>query len=226
MSGMFGPTFLHNLRLVRISSRSTCNGMRVREWSSNVASLSSMVYTEKNFLACSKLSLRTPGQVHRSLSGSSRDKKTNLFINRSNFIQYRSNSGNVSANKSKTGVNANGSNQTENTGKMVNFTFVEAKSGDKINVSAPVGKTVLDVALDHDVDIEGACGGELACSTCHVILSKELFDSLPPKKEEEDDMLDLAWGLTDTSRLCCQIKVTEALEGAEFIVPSETNNML
>jgi 2Fe-2S ferredoxin len=111
-------------------------------------------------------------------------------------------------------------------GKTVSFTFVEAKSGDKIKVNAPLGKSVLDIALDHDVDIEGACGGELACSTCHVILTKELFDSLPPKKEEEEDMLDLAWGLTDTSRLCCQIKVSDSLEGAEFTVPSETNNML
>lgn len=80
----------------------------------------------------------------------------------------------------------------------VRFSFVEGKSGDKIDVEAECGKTVLDVALAHDVDIEGACGGELACSTCHVVVSKELFSKLEPKKEEEEDMLDLAWGLTDT----------------------------
>jgi ferredoxin len=96
----------------------------------------------------------------------------------------------------------------------------------KITVDAAIGKTVLDAALENDIDIEGACGGQLACSTCHVIVSKELYAQLPEKVEEEDDMLDLAWGLTDMSRLCCQIKVTEDLTGAEFKVPAETNNML
>ena len=65
-------------------------------------------------------------------------------------------------------------------------------------MNAPVGKKVLDVALEYDVDIEGACGGELACSTCHVVLSQALFEKLPKKTEEEEDMLDLAWGLTET----------------------------
>eukprot|EP01035_Chromulina_nebulosa_P020917 gene20917-27112_t len=104
---------------------------------------------------------------------------------------------------------------------------VEAKDPTvSILVDAELGKTVLDVAIDHNIDIEGACGGELACSTCHVILPQDLFDKLPAKSEEEQDMLDLAWGLTPTSRLCCQIKVTNALENAVFTVPSETNNML
>lgn len=72
----------------------------------------------------------------------------------------------------------------------------------------------------------GACGGELACSTCHVVFEPEIFEKLPPKQEEEEDMLDLAWGLTDTSRLGCQIKVTPMLEGAKITVPEETNDML
>ena len=80
----------------------------------------------------------------------------------------------------------------------VTFSFVESKSGNKVVVDGELGKSVLDVAVAYDVDIEGACGGELACSTCHVIVSKKLFDILPPKKEEEDDMLDLAWGLKAT----------------------------
>lgn len=79
------------------------------------------------------------------------------------------------------------------------MTFVEMKSGDKIVVdSAKIGKSVLDIALEHDIDIEGACGGEMACSTCHVILDEALYRKLPAKREEEQDMLDLAWGLTDT----------------------------
>lgn len=80
----------------------------------------------------------------------------------------------------------------------VTFAFVESKSGNKVVVEGEIGKSVLDVAVAYDVDIEGACGGELACSTCHVIVDKKLFDVLPPKKEEEDDMLDLAWGLKAT----------------------------
>lgn len=78
------------------------------------------------------------------------------------------------------------------------FYFLEAKTGDKILVEGEDGSTVLDVALKHNIDIEGACGGELACSTCHVILSQELLNNLPSKSEEEEDMLDLAWGLTKT----------------------------
>jgi ferredoxin len=80
----------------------------------------------------------------------------------------------------------------------VKFTFFEEGSGNHVEVTASLGKTLLDVALENNIDIEGACGGELACSTCHVVVSKEVFDKLPAKQEEEDDMLDLAWGLTDT----------------------------
>lgn len=80
----------------------------------------------------------------------------------------------------------------------VSFSFIESKTGNKVTVEGEIGQSVLDVAVAHDIDIEGACGGELACSTCHVICDKELFDILPPKKEEEDDMLDLAWGLKPT----------------------------
>jgi len=108
----------------------------------------------------------------------------------------------------------------------VTIFFQEGRNASKISCSAPIGKTVLDVALDHDVDIEGACGGELACSTCHVILQPDVYEKIPSKKEEENDMLDLAWGLTNTSRLCCQIKVTADLYGAVFVVPDETNAVL
>ena len=60
----------------------------------------------------------------------------------------------------------------------------------------------------------GACGGETACSTCHVIMSPEVFAKLPEPSEAEEDMLDLAAGLTKTSRLGCQVRASEADERA------------
>ena len=106
-------------------------------------------------------------------------------------------------------------------GSPVSFTFFEAESGERIDVTSACGKKLVDVALDNDVEIEAACGGELACSTCHVVLDKELYDKLPAKLEEEDDMLDLAMGLTPTSRLSCQLEVTDFFEGAEVVIPED-----
>lgn len=103
----------------------------------------------------------------------------------------------------------------------VPVTFVDSRDGQTYDIEAKVGQTVLDAALDQDVDIEAACGGELACSTCHVVLEQGLYDSLDAPDEEEEDMLDLAWGLEDTSRLCCQIKVTPDLKGAKFVIPED-----
>ena len=81
----------------------------------------------------------------------------------------------------------------------VKFKFIEEKDPSiVINVEGSVGESILDVALKHNIDIEGACGGEMACSTCHVILTPDLFNILPEKTEEEQDMLDLAWGLKPT----------------------------
>ncbi|CAH8609946.1 unnamed protein product [Schistosoma guineensis] len=92
--------------------------------------------------------------------------------------------------------------------KCVNITF-SWKNGRNKTVYAKIGDNLLDVVLDNDVDIDGfgACEGTLACSTCHLIFAKEDFDNLrDPLTEEEQDMLDLAYGLTDTSRLGCQVK--------------------
>jgi len=106
-----------------------------------------------------------------------------------------------------------------NVSGTVNITFVEGDEEKK--VKAEIGQTVLDVAQENGIEIEGACEGELACSTCHCILEKDLYDQLPKKQEEEDDMLDMAWGLTETSRLGCQVKVEAFFEGAKIIVPQE-----
>jgi ferredoxin len=108
---------------------------------------------------------------------------------------------------------------------MVSLTFVEP-DGAEVVVDAAVGDTLLDVAHDNEIEIEGACGGECACSTCHVILEQSFYDELDEPDEEEEDMLDLALGLTDTSRLGCQIEVTEAMEGMRIVLPEECDNFL
>jgi len=72
----------------------------------------------------------------------------------------------------------------------------------------------------------GACGGETACSTCHIILSPEVYAKLPEASEAEEDMLDLAAGLTKTSRLGCQVLAAKGLDGMEVMMPKEVNNMM
>ena len=131
--------------------------------------------------------------------------------------------------------------------ETVSFTFIE--DGEEIPATAAVGRTLLEAAHDNDIDLEGArrppsschwaarlttlcgcyagaCDHSLACSTCHVVLAQADFDRLEEPEEEEEDMLDLAWGLTDTSRLCCQIEVEEWMEGMVVTLPDESNNMM
>ena len=108
---------------------------------------------------------------------------------------------------------------------MVKMVFIES-DGRRKEVDAPAGSTILEIAHGNDVDIEGACEGAMACSTCHVIVEPEWHGKLPPPEEDDEDMLDLAVGLTRTSRLGCQITLTEALDGLTVRMPPETRNML
>lgn len=82
----------------------------------------------------------------------------------------------------------------------------------------------MDVAHNNGIDLEGACESSLACSTCHVILEATVYDSLGEPCEEEEDLLDLAYGLTHTSRLGCQVKVTREMEEMTVKLPSATRN--
>jgi 2Fe-2S ferredoxin len=104
------------------------------------------------------------------------------------------------------------------------MTFIEP-GGRRREVDAPVGVSVLDVAHSNAIDLEGACEGSMACSTCHVIVDPAWFDKLPGSSEEEDDMLDLALGLTRTSRLGCQITVTRELDGLVVTLPAVTHDV-
>ncbi len=96
----------------------------------------------------------------------------------------------------------------------------------KLEVIAPIGLSLLEIAHRHNIDLEGACEGSLACSTCHVIIDSAWFESLPEPSEDEEDMLDLAFGLTKTSRLGCQIRLTEELDGIIVRVPASSRNLL
>jgi 2Fe-2S ferredoxin len=108
---------------------------------------------------------------------------------------------------------------------MPKMVFVE-KNGNRKEVDAPLGLSVLEIAHRNNIDLEGACEGSLACSTCHVVVDKEWYDKLPDASEDEEDMLDLAFGLTHTSRLGCQIKITPELDGLTVKLPAATRNMM
>jgi len=108
---------------------------------------------------------------------------------------------------------------------MPKMTFIE-RNGTRREVDAPIGLSVLEIAHRNDIDIEGACEGSLACSTCHVIVDPDWIELLKDATEDEEDMLDLAFGLTQTSRLGCQIIMTEELDGLTVRLPQATRNMM
>lgn len=105
------------------------------------------------------------------------------------------------------------------------MTFLKA-DGSRMAVEARVGESVLALAWRVDVGVEGACEGAMACSTCHVILEPEAFDRLPPPTEEEDSILDLAPGACETSRLGCQIVLTEAEDGLLIRLPATAPSLI
>ncbi|MCT4635407.1 MAG: ferredoxin family 2Fe-2S iron-sulfur cluster binding protein [Rickettsiales bacterium] len=107
---------------------------------------------------------------------------------------------------------------------MPKITFIN-KDGSEKTIEAQNGQTVLELAHQEDLPLEGACEGSLACSTCHVIVDPNFYDKLDMASEEEEDMLDLAFGLTHTSRLGCQIKMTDKLDGLKVTIPSSTRNI-
>jgi 2Fe-2S ferredoxin len=106
---------------------------------------------------------------------------------------------------------------------MPKMTFIE-RDGTRKDVDAPLGLSVLEIAHKHGVDIEGACEGSLACSTCHVVVDPSWYGKLADATEDEEDMLDLAFDLQETSRLGCQIIMTEALDGLVVKLPAGTRN--
>lgn len=108
---------------------------------------------------------------------------------------------------------------------MPRMTFIDS-AGTSHDVAAPLGHSLLQIAWDNGLDVEGACEGAMACSTCHVIVDPDWYDRLDAPTEDEEDMLDLAPGLKATSRLGCQIIVTEAMDGLTVHLPGSTRNLM
>jgi ferredoxin len=107
----------------------------------------------------------------------------------------------------------------------VKITFISADGQQEQVVEAIEGDNLLDVAQAAGQPLEGTCEGQMACSTCHVLIGQEWFDKILAATEDEEDMLDLASGARRNSRLACQIQLTEALDGMMINIPAESRNM-
>ena len=107
---------------------------------------------------------------------------------------------------------------------MVRVRFI-GRNGEVTEAEGEAGTALLDVAQAAGMPLEGTCEGQMACSTCHVIIAPEWFDKLSPAVEEEEDMLDLAAGVARTSRLSCQIVLSERLDGLKVRIPAEGRDM-
>ncbi|MGB7656223.1 MAG: 2Fe-2S iron-sulfur cluster-binding protein [Novosphingobium sp.] len=107
---------------------------------------------------------------------------------------------------------------------MVKVTFITA-NGARVEAKAAVGDVLLGVGQGAGMPLEGTCEGQMACSTCHVVVAREWFDRLVPASEDEEDMLDLAAGVTRTSRLSCQIELTADLDGLTVHIPGQSHDM-
>ena len=108
---------------------------------------------------------------------------------------------------------------------MTRVRFISADGASVSEVEAPAGERLLDVAQADGQPLEGTCEGQMACSTCHVIVDAADFAKLPPASEEEEDLLDLAASVTRHSRLACQIWLDETLTSLTVRIPAAFHNM-
>ncbi|KAK2811492.1 mitochondrial matrix iron-sulfur protein [Emmonsiellopsis sp. PD_5] len=126
---------------------------------------------------------------------------------------------------SSTPVASHGHIEPPKPGEELNITFID-KEGEKHHFQVSKGDNLLDIAQANDLEMEGACGGSCACSTCHVIVENaDFYDKMEEPDDDENDMLDLAFGLTETSRLGCQVKMSKELDGLVVRLPTMTRNM-
>lgn len=157
---------------------------------------------------------------------SARSQVGGLFTARNSFTSSQSSTG-ISAQRtfSSTPAAAHGDWSPPKPGEELYVTFID-KEGDEHKIAVSKGDNLLDIAQANDIEMEGACGGSCACSTCHVIVEDEkLYDLMSEPDDDENDMLDLAFGLTETSRLGCQVIMNKELDGLRVKLPSMTRNM-
>ena len=107
---------------------------------------------------------------------------------------------------------------------MIRVNFVTT-DGQKIVAEGQPGQRLLELGQAAGMPLDGTCEGQMACSTCHVVIGADWFDRLPAAVEDEEDMLDLAAGVTRTSRLSCQIVLTQDLDGLDVRIPDEARDM-
>lgn len=123
-----------------------------------------------------------------------------------------------------TPINQHGHIHKPKPGEELHVTFI-TKEGEQLTYEVAEGDSILDIAQHYNLDMEGACGGSCACSTCHVIVDPDFYDEIPEPDDDENDMLDLAFGLTETSRLGCCIKMTKEIDGIRVALPAMTRNV-
>jgi len=194
--------------------------------------LSNLRSAAANRLRRQSSSIVLPAAVSTSRISTSR-KRNDTIINSSSssefsFLRRWNNNSNTTTTTITTTTTNNNNNKrcyssttnTKNKKTTVSITFVEA-DGTSRTIDAEIGKDLMTAAHENDIELEGACGGELACSTCHLIFEDGVYDSLPEKDDEEDDMLDLAFEVTDTSRLGCQVIVQNDFDGITVQIPDD-----
>jgi ferredoxin, 2Fe-2S len=111
----------------------------------------------------------------------------------------------------------------------VKVNFKIEREGVLLSIQGKLGSTIKDLVEENDElkpHLECACDGRAACSTCHVIVDEAFYNILPPADESEQDMIDLAWGVTERSRLGCQLVLDENCDGMILTVPEQSNNLL
>ena len=101
----------------------------------------------------------------------------------------------------------------------------QTADGDVVETEGEAGNSLLSLGQKMGMPLEGTCEGQMACSTCHVIVDPDCFDRLPEASEDEEDMLDLAYGVQRTSRLSCQITLDASLEGLKVSIPDDSTDM-
>ncbi|CAL5064152.1 unnamed protein product [Urochloa decumbens] len=157
--------------------------------------------------------------------GSRRPKGQNSVPSRSHEVEAISTSMiRVGRNLFCSSSNATTSDSSNKPEDKISVTFVD-KDGEEKLVKVPIGMSMLEAAHENDIELEGACEGSLACSTCHVIVTDvNYYNKLEDPVDEENDMLDLAFGLTETSRLGCQVIASPELDGIRLALPAATRN--